>query len=489
MRLVGLTGGIASGKSTLRRGAARPRGSRSSTPTGWPARRSSRAPRRSPAIVRGLRPGRRRPRRRARPQGAWRRCVFADASARRAARGHRPPGRPGRRGRRDGPARRRGARPGLLRRPAALRARARSVRSTAWWWSTLPARRPAAPAAGPRRAGAGRGRGPARRPAPHRREGRARRRGGRERRRYRLAPRPGRPACSGPAGRAWRDAFPTRRRRAIDGSMADNAAPPSSPDTRASSGAGWSTACSRAPGAAGWSCSSQPAHAAAARAEIARHAPATSRSGRATSRPCTSGSPAPSGSRSLRDVIHASGTWPPPPASTRRADVSGGSTSRARATCSSWLAPRPAPAAAPPLLLRLRRRRPPGRRHGGRADARAALPRRPTSRARPAPRSWCGGPGRASRSPIYRPAIVVGDSRTGEIDRFEGPYYLAILLVTSPLARAAPAPRRRRAPLNVVPVDFVVDAALAIAREPGRRGEDRAPGGPGPACRRGGSTR
>ena len=34
---------------------------------------------------------------------------------------------------------------------------------------------------------------------------------------------------------------------------------------------------------------------------------------------------------------------------------------------------------------------------------------------------------------IFRPCSVVGDSRTGEIDRFEGPYYLGILLVTSPM--------------------------------------------------------
>ena len=67
---------------------------------------------------------------------------------------------------------------------------------------------------------------------------------------------------------------------------------------------------------------------------------------------------------------------------------------------------------------------------------------------------------------IYRPAIVVGDSRTGEIDRFEGPYYLAILLVTSPLAVPLPLPGDGGAPLNVVPVDFLVDATLAIGRNP-----------------------
>jgi thioester reductase-like protein len=67
---------------------------------------------------------------------------------------------------------------------------------------------------------------------------------------------------------------------------------------------------------------------------------------------------------------------------------------------------------------------------------------------------------------VYRPSIVVGDSRTGEIDRFEGPYALAILLVASPLSVPLPLPGDALAPLNVVPVDFVVEAALAIGSDP-----------------------
>ncbi len=72
---------------------------------------------------------------------------------------------------------------------------------------------------------------------------------------------------------------------------------------------------------------------------------------------------------------------------------------------------------------------------------------------------------------IYRPSIVVGDSRTGEIDRFEGPYYLAILLVTSPLAVPLPLPGDGVAPLNVVPVDFVVNAVVALSRNPAAVGK------------------
>jgi thioester reductase-like protein len=72
---------------------------------------------------------------------------------------------------------------------------------------------------------------------------------------------------------------------------------------------------------------------------------------------------------------------------------------------------------------------------------------------------------------IYRPSIVIGDSRTGEIDRFEGPYSLAILLVASPLAVPLPLAGGGAAPLNVVPIDFVVEAARSIARNPAAIGK------------------
>ncbi|MEX2196477.1 MAG: SDR family oxidoreductase [Thermoleophilaceae bacterium] len=63
---------------------------------------------------------------------------------------------------------------------------------------------------------------------------------------------------------------------------------------------------------------------------------------------------------------------------------------------------------------------------------------------------------------IYRPAIVVGDSRTGETQKFDGPYYM-LRVVAFAEARGNPIPQfgRASAPFNVVPVDFVVDALLA----------------------------
>jgi thioester reductase-like protein len=69
---------------------------------------------------------------------------------------------------------------------------------------------------------------------------------------------------------------------------------------------------------------------------------------------------------------------------------------------------------------------------------------------------------------IYRPAIVVGDSQTGETQKFDGPYYLlrAMSGRRGPLLQIG----RGDAPFNVVPVDFVVDAIAAGARDPGAAG-------------------
>lgn len=67
---------------------------------------------------------------------------------------------------------------------------------------------------------------------------------------------------------------------------------------------------------------------------------------------------------------------------------------------------------------------------------------------------------------IYRPAIVVGDSQTGEVSRFDGPYYLGILLLSSPVAVPLPLPDRGGAPFNIIPVDYAVAAIAALSRHP-----------------------
>lgn len=67
-------------------------------------------------------------------------------------------------------------------------------------------------------------------------------------------------------------------------------------------------------------------------------------------------------------------------------------------------------------------------------------------------------------STVYRPGVIVGDSVTGEIDRFDGPYYLMVLIVDSPVEFHLPLPGTGDAPLHLVPVDYVIDAAYTLSR-------------------------
>ena len=73
---------------------------------------------------------------------------------------------------------------------------------------------------------------------------------------------------------------------------------------------------------------------------------------------------------------------------------------------------------------------------------------------------------------IYRPAIVVGDSQTGETQKFDGPYYmLRTISRTMRMGGRIPQFGASNAPFNVVPVDFVVDALVAAAADPATLGE------------------
>jgi nucleoside-diphosphate-sugar epimerase len=67
---------------------------------------------------------------------------------------------------------------------------------------------------------------------------------------------------------------------------------------------------------------------------------------------------------------------------------------------------------------------------------------------------------------ILRPSTIVGDSQSGEIDRMEGPYLLILLMLSSPVDLRVPLPGRGDVPLNLVPIDYVVDAGFAIASDP-----------------------
>jgi thioester reductase-like protein len=73
---------------------------------------------------------------------------------------------------------------------------------------------------------------------------------------------------------------------------------------------------------------------------------------------------------------------------------------------------------------------------------------------------------------IYRPAIVVGDSGTGQTQKFDGPYFMLRAISVS-MKRGWPIAKygKSAAAFNVVPVDFVVNGLLAGSKD------DRAVGG------------
>ncbi len=73
---------------------------------------------------------------------------------------------------------------------------------------------------------------------------------------------------------------------------------------------------------------------------------------------------------------------------------------------------------------------------------------------------------------IYRPAVVLGHSKTGEIDKIDGPYYFFRTLkkLREALPPWMPVIGIEGGRVNMVPVDFVVDAMDHIAHKPGLDG-------------------
>jgi len=63
---------------------------------------------------------------------------------------------------------------------------------------------------------------------------------------------------------------------------------------------------------------------------------------------------------------------------------------------------------------------------------------------------------------IHRPSVVCGDSRTGETVKYDGVYYLILYLLRWPSLSSVNI-GNHRVSLNLVPVDFVVDAMAALA--------------------------
>ncbi len=81
------------------------------------------------------------------------------------------------------------------------------------------------------------------------------------------------------------------------------------------------------------------------------------------------------------------------------------------------------------------------------------------------------------RSVVIRPAVVIGDSRSGEIDKYDGPYYVIAQLVK--LEREKKLGLRSRilglgegpALFHIIPVDYLLNATLAIAADPASIGK------------------
>lgn len=68
---------------------------------------------------------------------------------------------------------------------------------------------------------------------------------------------------------------------------------------------------------------------------------------------------------------------------------------------------------------------------------------------------------------VYRPALVVGDSQTGEMDKIDGPYYFFKLIqrMRQILPPWMPSIGLEGGRINIVPVDFVVDALDHISHQ------------------------
>jgi len=71
---------------------------------------------------------------------------------------------------------------------------------------------------------------------------------------------------------------------------------------------------------------------------------------------------------------------------------------------------------------------------------------------------------------VFRPSIVVGDSETGETDKFDGPYFVLNALRRLPRYTLMTRVGAGTEPVNVVPVDFVIDAMTHLMTTGGHEG-------------------
>lgn len=85
---------------------------------------------------------------------------------------------------------------------------------------------------------------------------------------------------------------------------------------------------------------------------------------------------------------------------------------------------------------------------------------------------------------IHRPSVVCGDSETGETAKYDGIYYLIKYLLKWPAFLSAWNIGNEEVSLNLVPVDFVVSAMAALAREPKAVGKTLQLADPNPSTTR-----
>ncbi|MET0235742.1 MAG: SDR family oxidoreductase [Kibdelosporangium sp.] len=71
---------------------------------------------------------------------------------------------------------------------------------------------------------------------------------------------------------------------------------------------------------------------------------------------------------------------------------------------------------------------------------------------------------------VYRPAVVVGHSQTGEMDKVDGPYYFFPALARLAALPSLPVIAPDIGDTNIVPVDYVADALAHLVSKPGLDG-------------------
>jgi len=72
---------------------------------------------------------------------------------------------------------------------------------------------------------------------------------------------------------------------------------------------------------------------------------------------------------------------------------------------------------------------------------------------------------------VLRPAQIVGDSQTGDIDSPGFPYPWLAFVARGPRELVVPVPHRPHAPVQIVPIDFVVRAAHFLGTRPDAYGK------------------